>query len=393
MVDRVYTMIQRWTLANVWSIYHLHHMHATKVSFMLAAVHCLKWCIHLSGYMSDPGGESDHAESIHNADHEEPLCNDMFAIVSGATIVKTVKGVHNSKSSRWWCFAPSEVKTVDDRQFIHVAAVKSSMRAFLTHMCDPIGKDRVPAQMLAKTDVIETLLALKNSLRLRLLGASTDSKGRMKPCRTKDMKKKKLELPEFDTIVVPDFGDVKGGLGMQVLLTPVRGKGASGIWVELKPENLQYMCEAVADQYRSGGSAEKEQAKAKRKSTASNKSKGDSPDLEDVHKDSGEAEQTADDIDGNDDSGVVDDGGLDLDTGSVQDEVEEEIDDSIDNEVDNSGGSDLGASNDQPIEDTAGPSAFESPPSLSATSSSTVGAVDSPHPAKKLKTIKDWLNR
>jgi hypothetical protein len=159
--------------------------------------------------------------------------------------------------NRSWVLPHDVVKDVEGKMFVMIAARISGVRALITHQ---VQTDERSDQILAKTNVIEQLTELKNVERYAALGHN-HAQGRFP--RTKGSTVKKMQLPEVAAICGPDFGDVKG-LELLFLLTPAGGKG-HGLWVELNPANITYMCKAVEQQFSCGLPDDADRQRLKRK--------------------------------------------------------------------------------------------------------------------------------
>jgi len=146
------------------------------------------------------------------------------------------------------------VKVVDGHTIVNTASKKHTSAYMITHLCSPGDKkERSPRYILGKVDVVDQMVELKNQKRRGLVGAKHEGTGRGKQqYRKKCIVKKVPGLPEAVTI---DVADVRG-LSMEVVLTPASGKG-SGIWMELLPVSLNYVCEEIAAQFHAGGSSGK----------------------------------------------------------------------------------------------------------------------------------------
>ena len=315
--------------------------------------------------LADASQSDELADVAAEADHE-----DNFKVTTGAVMVTT-----SQDRKRTWCFGPKEVKAVDDIMFIHLAAKKHTSAYMLTYLCQADDKkERVPCSILAKVDVVDAMVDLKNQTRLSLLEVQHEPEEGRKAMRyrNKGIRKKVLQLPVVGHIGVPDVADVKG-LAMRVMLTPASGKGSGGIWMELTPANLDYVCRAVAAQFHAGGSTTKSDKRKSRKSPNTGESVPENSAHVDVENDIGSDgfdcdSQIADgrgEVDG--DSGNSQAGTGDIEVGTVA--------------VGEIGGidcSELGSSDDQ---------CMSSPEQSVSTSSSAH------HTAKKAMTVLDYLCR
>jgi hypothetical protein len=236
--------------------------------------------------MSEPDIEGDASQ---HGDEAPGDGEGAYAVVTGA-----VKLTKSGKPCRSWFFSADETKTTEDAKlFLKINTNKSNIRAVLTHTISDLDP-RKSHEALGSTDVIDQLLSAKNKKRNSLMSladpepAAEDGKYR-RPPRSKEVKQKRLLLPEHATIDAPAICGVPG-MSMNALMTPAGGKG-HGLWLELLPENMEYLIAATAKQYEAGGVTKPPHGHKKRQREEDSASPAAPPD------DSGQLDMAADDSD------------------------------------------------------------------------------------------------
>ena len=141
-----------------------------------------------------------------------------------------------------------QFKEVNGKLFLSLGGRKSSTRRLLTYFADV--KPKKLHDVLRRTNVVSTMLRLKNTEVKRLIVGNNTSTSKVFRSRLKMYTKNKLSISEVITIDAPQVDDVPATT-INVLSTPQKGK-ACGVWMELCSANLEYVCKAIASQYASG---------------------------------------------------------------------------------------------------------------------------------------------
>lgn len=170
-----------------------------------------------------------------------------FQIRKGLVEIQA-KTVVGDKSSSFFV-RPSQLKEVNGKLFLSLGGRKSSTRRLLTYFADV--KPKRLHDVLRRTNVVSTMLKLKNTELKRLIVGSNTSASKVFRTRLKMYTKNKLIISEVITINAPQVNDVPATT-ISVLATPQKGKSC-GVWMELCSANLEYVGKAIASQYASGG--------------------------------------------------------------------------------------------------------------------------------------------
>jgi hypothetical protein len=149
-------------------------------------------------------------------------------------------------SAKSWYMATQHVKQVEGKHFLHIREGNAKIKRLLTSKLGTTAKQNAYDTSLSRIDVIQQIKdalvkACKDTVQSYGDGGATRYRS-----DTKRAKKKKLLMPDVMPITTPKVEHVEG-ITMNAL------PNLRKLYIELLPENLSYLTDAICAQSEAGG--------------------------------------------------------------------------------------------------------------------------------------------